>query len=62
VNIKKGDWVQYKKEPSMQGRVTSLRFYRTFNAQDALMRHSRKWCTWADVHDLRVIRRGGRNA
>lgn len=62
MNIKKGDWVQPKKEPSVQGRVMRLHFYRAYKAQDALIGHGRKWCMWADVHDLRVIRRGGRHA
>jgi hypothetical protein len=62
MNIRKGDWVAYTKEPSVQGRVIRMRFYRAFGAQDALIRHSRKWCAWVDIHDLRVIRRGGRHA
>jgi hypothetical protein len=62
MNIRKGDWVQYTKEPSVQGRVMRLHFYQAFRAQDALIGNSRKWCLLVDVHDLRVIRRGGRNA
>jgi len=61
VNIRKGDLVQYKKEPSVQGRVMRLHFYRAFRAQDALIGNSRKCCLMVDVHDLRVIRRGGRH-
>jgi hypothetical protein len=62
MNIKKGDWVAYKKEPSVQGRVMRLHFYQAFRAQDALIGNSRKWCLLVDVNDLRVISLGGRHA
>jgi hypothetical protein len=62
MNIKKGDWVAYTKEPSVQGRVMRLHFYRAYKAQDALIGNSRKCCVMVDVHDLRVIRRVGSHA
>ncbi len=62
MNIKKGDWVQFKKAPSVQGRVMRLHFDRAWQAQDAYIGNTRKRFWMADVRDLRVIRRGGRHA
>ena len=67
MNIRKGDWVQYKKEPSVQGRVIRVVFDPKYGGggHEAWIgvRRAKWWGVWAaDPRLLRVIRRGGRNA
>ncbi len=67
MNIKKGDWVQYKKELSVQGRVIRVFFDPNdgggYHEAWIGVRRTKWWGVWAaETKALRVIRRGVRHA